>query len=135
MTETLEQRLKAVLEEAKASIHKEFSAVIDKMDEDFREERAVVEATQEKVERLVTEGYQQKIRALEAENERLREALSLSSTINPYGSIENAKARDMARSVLYQVPALPVNPEHDRIVEDLVAKHRKDEVRTPLKRK
>ena len=33
---------------------------------------------------------------LQAENAALREALQLAAVINPYGSVENAKARDAA---------------------------------------
>lgn len=96
---SLEDNLKSMVEALKADVRAEFTAV---------EAKHLVE----------------RIRQLEDENQKLREALAKSADINPYGSIENAQARDMARSLLYQVPALPLHEEDNRIVEDLVRKHR-----------
>lgn len=61
----------------------------------------------------------ERIKYLEDQNEQLRAALKLSAEINPYGA-KNAEARDMARALLYQVPALPWNKDDDKLVEDLV---------------
>lgn len=125
MKEDLGEKLKAALDEAQAGIKGEFNAVLDKMREDFREERKALEDKQEKISRLLIEWYEKKIAALEAENARLRE-------IDPYGSIENADARDTARdtarALLYQVPALPFDEQADRIVEDMVRKAKEGKV-------
>lgn len=128
VTDTLEDRLKVALDEAKAGIRAEFNAVLKKMGDDYQERSKALEAKQEKIARLLIEGYEKKIAVLEAENARLREGLAKSVKIDPYGSIENADARDTARALLYQVPALPLNEEDERIVEDLVRKAKEGKV-------
>lgn len=97
---SLNENLKAIFEATKAGVHAELTAFEVK---------------------VLTE----KVRQLEEENAKLRELVLKSSEINPYGSIENAEVRDMARALLYQVPALPINEEDERIVDDLVQKSRK----------
>lgn len=136
VTDTLEERLKVALAETKASIHADFNYVLDKMRADYREQRAAMEASHERASRLIIEGYEKKIRALEDENARLREGLSKSVKIDPYGSIENADARDTARALLYQVPALPVDEEQERSVEALIrrAKAKQAEASTEARR-
>lgn len=134
---SLDDNLKALIEEAKAGIRAEFNAVLKKMGDDYQERSKALEAKQERIARLIIEGYEKKIAALEAENARLREGLAKSVKIDPYGSIENADARDTARALLYQVPALPLDEEANRIVEDMVrrAKQGKVEERKPLPRR
>lgn len=117
----LNARLKTALDEAKAGIRADFNTVLDKMREDYREQRKALEASHERTALLLIEGFQKKIGVLEAENARLREAVS---------------RLDDVRRAYYQVPALPVDEEQERSIEALIrrAKAKQAEASTEARR-
>jgi hypothetical protein len=83
-----------------------------------------VQALQAQVEqtRPMLEQARTAIERLQAAHESVRQALEMAASINPYGSVENARARDAASQALKTLPALqsvqvqaPQTPQHDAI--------------------
>ena len=79
--------------------------------------QAQVEQTQPMLEQATTA-----IERLQAAHESVRQALEMAAIINPYGSVENARARDAASQALKTLPALqsvqvqgPQTPQNDAI--------------------